>query len=358
MPRPKKKAPTHSSGKYVIKKKVGQKADGSPIRKAFYSDISVDDCLKQFETWKIESEVSKRTGEVFIQKEYTFSQWATKWLLTYKKPNVSENTYLFTYENTVTKHLIPFFSGAKLADIKNVDIQSFFAKKTNYSESVLSKMRMCLLGIFETAIDNELCYKNPVKNIKIKSTAKKNDKTVYTTKQIEAIENIAFGQLNEVIILLETGLRRGELLGLMWSDIDFKSGILSVKRSIADSKIQRFKINPPKWNSYRDIPLTQKAVKTFKMLIRTSEYVFTNNNGEIYSPDLWSKKLKTFMQKLKDDIPQLTAHELRHTFGTELRRKGVDIYTIQKVMGHKDIKMTSELYVHNETNELKKAMKV
>jgi integrase len=59
---------------------------------------------------------------------------------------------------------------------------------------------------------------------------------------------------------------------------------------------------------------------------------------------------------LPADIPQLTPHELRHTYGTNLRRRGVDIYSIQKIMGHKDIKMTTELYVHNEVEELKKAI--
>ena len=58
------------------------------------------------------------------------------------------------------------------------------------------------------------------------------------------------------------------------------------------------------------------------------------------------------------DIPILSPHELRHSFGTRLRRRGVDIYTIQKVMGHKDIKITSETYVHSEIDVLKKAMKV
>ena len=56
------------------------------------------------------------------------------------------------------------------------------------------------------------------------------------------------------------------------------------------------------------------------------------------------------------DVPELTAHELRHTYGTMLRRRGVDIYTIQKLLGHKDIKVTTETYVHNEIETLKKAL--
>lgn len=55
-------------------------------------------------------------------------------------------------------------------------------------------------------------------------------------------------------------------------------------------------------------------------------------------------------------IPAVTAHELRHTYGTALRRKGVDIYTIQKIMGHRDITVTAEIYVHNELDVLRQAL--
>lgn len=62
------------------------------------------------------------------------------------------------------------------------------------------------------------------------------------------------------------------------------------------------------------------------------------------------------MKQLPSNIPILSPHELRHTYGTYLRRQGVDIYTIQKIMGHKDIEMTTEIYVHNEIDILKKSM--
>lgn len=58
------------------------------------------------------------------------------------------------------------------------------------------------------------------------------------------------------------------------------------------------------------------------------------------------------------NVPILTAHELRHTRGTQLRRQGVDIYTIQKIMGHKDINVTANIYVHDETEATRKAAKI
>lgn len=77
-------------------------------------------------------------------------------------------------------------------------------------------------------------------------------------------------------------------------------------------------------------------------------------------PDTWSRRLKTEMDRMAQrhkDMPCLTAHELRHTHGTYLRRHGVDIYSIAKILGHKDVEVTARIYVHNELNELRKALR-
>lgn len=356
---PKQKKPKHASGLVEHKATMGKTIDGKRIQKSFYGS-SKQEAKRKADEYILQQKIAEQTGEMFIKKSYTFAEWAKKWLEVYKKPNVSENTYLFTYENTVNKHLIPYFGKASLSDIKNIDIQAFFKTKSKLSETMQEKMLLCLRGIFESAIDNDICYKNPAKKATYTSNATKHTKQVYTSEQIDTIKSASYGKMNEIVLLLETGLRRVELLGLMWSDIDFDKGVLSVNRSIADSKTTatKIKINPPKWNSYRDIPLKENSIKILKSIIRNSDYIFPKIDKLPQSPSTWSQKLKRFMETMPDDFPRLTAHELRHTYGTDLRRQGIDIYTIQKVMGHKDIKMTSELYVHNEIEEIKKALKL
>ena len=85
-----------------------------------------------------------------------------------------------------------------------------------------------------------------------------------------------------------------------------------------------------------------------------------SNSKQITSPSYITHVLKRYMKQLheKTDLPELTAHELRHTRGTELRRKGVDIYTIQKLMGHKDINVTANIYVHDDVETTRKAAKI
>lgn len=361
MPRPKKdqNKGKRQDGLYEFKGIVGKRMNGSPVRKSFYSPISRADAEEKYKAYLIELRASEMTGQLFCKDRVGFSSWAEFWLKTYKQPSVDENTYRLTYENSIYKHLNPYFKDAELKTIQPADIQAFFTSKQHLSASMLSKLRMCLIGIFDSAIENEKCYKNPVrsKSITYTSTRQKNKKQVYTAEQIPKVCRIC--DLPEVTAMLYTGMRRGEVCGLMWSDIDLSKGVYTVNRSIAAKAGGGIKINPPKWGSYRTNPIEKEFEQLLRKLDknRQSIYVFPNQNGNPQNPNTLSDKIERYMKRLEEyNLPQLTAHELRHTYGTNLRRRGVDIYSIQKIMGHKDIKMTTELYVHNEVDELKKAI--
>lgn len=94
-------------------------------------------------------------------------------------------------------------------------------------------------------------------------------------------------------------------------------------------------------------------------MVMSPGFLFPSNRGYAQSPNTWSGKFDRIVADIKDDypdFPDITPHDLRHTYGTYLRRQGMDIYSIQKILGHKDIKMTTELYVHNETDTLTSKM--
>lgn len=216
MGRPKKEKPNHATGMYEVKVTVGHTFDGKPIRKSFYSSISKEAAKAKAEQYKINQAVYEQTGENIIEPTaITFETWANKWLESYKKNTVKEQTYLFTYKSNVEKYLIPYFKKARLTNIKQIDIQKYFNTVKNpindspLSHSVLDKHKMILKSIFDAAIDNDLCYKNPVKNIKYPHVSEKEDKHVYSRKQKEDV--IAYSKKQnrlDIIILLETGLRR------------------------------------------------------------------------------------------------------------------------------------------------------
>ena len=361
MARPKKQAPNHSSGQYEYKATIGKDITGKAIRKSFYSPKSVADAKVKAQEYIIEQQTAARTGEMFIQKTYTFAQWADKWLNVYKKANVSENTFRLTYQNSVEKHLNPFFGAADIKDIHSADVQRFFnQKQKTLSESMLDKLHMTLYGIFDSAVDNDICYKNPVKGIKYVSQKGKAEKHVYNDDEIRTAKEFFKSNFPEAFLMLETGLRRGEVCGLMWTDIDFKNLTLSVNRSIADKKGGGVEVRPPKWDSYRTIPISADLAAVLREQPRTGLYVFMSDRKQILSPSYITHALKRYMDQLnaQSGTPKLTAHELRHTRGTELRRNGVDIYTIQKLMGHKDINVTANIYVHDDVETTRKAAKI
>lgn len=362
MPRSKKK-PNRPNGMFEYKATVGRNFDGAAIRKSFYSSTSYADAKAKAEKYKLEQEIIMRTGVTEETADnISFAEWSKKWLEVYKKPYVTANTYRLTYENFVIKHLVPYFGRSRLKNIRSIDIQNFFDKNCKkMSQSSLDKLHLCLFGIFDKAIDNDLIYKNPVKNIIYKSAVTKSDKLVWTDEQIETAKGYFKDCVPEVVLMLDTGVRRGEALALMWDDIDFSKNTLSVRRSVADHHGGGADIMPPKKESYRTIPIPQSLSDLLQGLPKTSEYIFPDKDGGVQLPHSFSKRLAAAMKdfhKLHEDIPILTAHELRHTRGTQLRRNGADIYTIQKIMGHKDINVTANTYVHNDVETTRKAANI
>lgn len=365
MGRPRKEKPNHGE-LYEVKITVGHTFEGKPIRKSFYSKISKADAKAKAEQYKIDSAVHDITGEHITEPTATtFENWALKWLESYKKGTIKEHTFNFTYRINVEKYLIPYFKKAKLYDIKQIDIQRYFNTVKNdngepLAKSTLDKQKMILKSIFEAAIDNDLCYKNPVKNIKYQRVNETIEKRVYTKEQAETVLDYARkNNLIDIVIMLETGIRRSELLGLQWNDIDFERNTMHIQRAVTQTKGAIIIDKPKTETSDRIIPLSKAFTEYLKNFINDNIYVLGTDNKP-RSPGTYAKQFKRTMDKINSDTncPILTPHELRHTYGTLLREQGVDIYTIQKVMGHSDISVTASIYVHNDIDVLREQLKV
>ena len=367
MGRPKKDKPNHASGMYEVKITIGHTFDGKPIRKSFYSSVSKSAAKAKAEQFKIDQAVSMQTDSPFVSKKECFDTWALKWLETYKLNKVKEHTYNATYKTHIVRYLIPYFKKAKLAEIKQIDIQNYFNNIKNpdngkpLSSSLLNKHKLILKSIFDTAIDNDLCYKNPVKNISFPKVAEKKEKLFYNAEQAKLFRQYALEhQYYDLVILLDTGVRRSELLGLKWSDIDFQSLTIHVQRAVTQTKGKVIIDKPKSKTSDRFIPISTATMEVLIKLKTESEYVIANKTSEPLTPNYYTNKFAKIMKQISNDtgLPTLTPHELRHTFGSLLREKNVDIYTIQKVMGHSDISITSSVYVHNDIEVLRKQLKL
>ena len=106
--------------------------------------------------------------------------------------------------------------------------------------------------------------------------------------------------------------------------------------------------------------MSDRALQAVNVLMQKNTGRYLISGETPLRPDTWSRQLKAEMARMADvypNMPQLTAHELRHTYGTYLRRHGADIYSISKILGHRDINVTARIYVHNELSELRKAVR-
>lgn len=364
MGRPKKEQPNRADGLYEVKVTLGKDFDGKLIRKSFYSSVSKADAKAKAEQYKIDQAVYRATGELPEPSVMTFEKWAEKWLDTYKKGVVKDHTYHFTYKSNLDKYLIPYFGKAHIADIQQIDIQKYFNIVRSeagepLAKSTLEKHKLILKSMFDAAIDNDLCYKNPVKNIKFQHISDAAVKNVWTKEQADRAGEYAQRHLRlDIVLYLNTGLRRSELLGLKWSDIDFVENTLHVQRAVVQTKGKIVVDRPKSATSDRIVPFSESFGKYLKKFQSDNEYVIGNDG--VMSPATYAKQFSKFMDKLSKEtgLPALTPHELRHTYGTLKRAEGVDIYTIQKVMGHADISITASIYVHNDIDVLKKQLKL
>jgi integrase len=271
-----------------------------------------------------------------------------------------------SYERTVENYLIPYFGDRDLCSVTPLEMRSFFALQADkYSLSTIKKMMICLKGIYESAIDNDYCTKNPVKNIKINSNVEFRVKRTYTAKEVEKI--LTYSDIHKygiyIRILLELGLRCSELCGLRRSDIDFERKTISISRGCTEVEGKAYVGKPKNKSSKRILPLSTELCDRLRIHLSKSknEYLvmpLRRKNGLPITPCKFSNgRYKRFFIDMGIE-KCLTPHECRHTCGTLLYEKTQDIYAVSKYLGHSSINTTAKLYVHENPEMLRTALKV
>lgn len=365
MARPAKKPP-NKQGLYRYNPIVGYDVQGAPIRKNFTSKKSLADAKRKAQEYMDEQRLAELTGQTLISDNVSFAKYAEHWLTVYKKPTVKANTYAETYERTVESYLIPYFRDALLTKIKSGDIQAFFnIMSVKYSQSVLDKMRLCLYGIFDTAIDNDLCYKNPVKNVTVKSKLVSDKKRAYT--QQEADELLRFADKHEygifIRMLLELGLRDSELCGLQWGDIDWQRKTITIQRAVTDVDNKPFVDKPKSESSIRTLPLSKELYGRLMMLKGfPTAHIALTSRGTIFMPAKFTHlRYDKFFKEIHEmgcKVPRYAPHEMRHTCGTLMYERTGDIYAVSKYLGHSNVNITATLYVHESPELLRKKLAI
>jgi integrase len=251
-------------------------------------------------------------------------------------------------ENSL-KHLQRVFDGKRLSDISPFLIEKFktMRKTEEAAAATVNHEMACLRHMFTMAMKWGKAEKNPVREVKFLKEPQGKDRILTPDEEKRLLAHVRSGAKSKhleaiIITALNTGMRKGEILGLKWGNVDFKSGCITVERT-KNGEIRRIPMN---------VPLT-KTLKNVRSAIPSAEYVFSVDGKEPYGDvkTAWWRALK------ETGIEGFRFHDMRHTFGSRLGMAGVDIKTIQELMGHKDIKMTMR-YSHPTPEHKKLAVKV
>ena len=279
-----------------------------------------------------------------------FSEEYLKHARTIKRPSSAQRD-----ENSL-KHLRPVFGGGKrLSDISPILVERYKAMRKNEGAKAMTINNElgCLRHMFTMAIKWGRAEKNPVSDVKFLKEPKVKDRILSPEEETRLLAYVRTGHKCKhmeaiIITALNTGMRKGEILGLRWENVDFRAGCITVEKT--------------KNGEIRKIPMNETLTTTLKNVrnpAQSSGYVFgESGNSEPAEKRRFLDVKRAWWHALKKaGIENFRFHDLRHTFGSRLGMAGVDIKTIQELMGHRDITMTSR-YSHPTPEHKRKAVQI
>lgn len=301
-----------------------------------------------------------------------YRDWIYDWLLE-KKDYIKESTYA-NYSINIFNHIIPKLGDVYIQDLNHKIIQDFLLNlfkngridgTGGLSEKTIKDIAIIIKGSLRRAINEEkikhfelsFIYPKDNKNFKkyILSKYEQRKLTNYV------LENLTYRNIG-LLIALYSGLRIGELCALQWNDIDFKRSILHVNKTIQriyikdkNSNISKVIITTPKTkNANREIPINKKFLELLKSIKTNSDaYIITGTNKYL-EPRTYRKYFNKILKKIK--INKFNFHSLRHTFATNCISLGVDYKTVSELLGHANVDITLNLYVHPRMSQKRKCI--
>jgi len=332
-------------------------------KKLYTVTLTLPDGTRKYFRAKTKKEAERKRTEakmkigmgVDINCGTTVEELADMWYKLYKEGKLhkrSEETIQFI----LTHYILPVLGKMKVVDVKPIHIQQLMSSISHLSYSTQKKVLQYIKAIFAVAVENGMIVRTPVAGSIKASGTKAPEKKALTKAQtstlLQAIQKTRAYPL--VMVLLYSGLRIGEALGLMWSDIDFKAGTITVNRSIVyPESNRRGEVNNElkTSNAHRTIPLTQSLLDVLRAekAKSTSLWVFSMRNGEFLSHDSFDALWDIIRNKRLDF--HVHPHLLRHTCITRWFEQGLDIKEIQRMAGHSSIDVTLNVYTHYNEEE-------
>lgn len=326
----------------------------------------------------------------------TLDSWFDTWLNVYKKNSIKPTSYR-NYVNMYKNAIKDVLGNKQLDMIRPLHIQKLYTEllsEKNISTKYLRDINSLLYNIFKIAIHNNLVVRNPCEGVSL-------PKIIQSEMRVLSIEEqqIFLDYLSDerwrfykplFIVLLGTGMRIGEALGLRWTDIDLENREIHINHTLVylkdeESGKYNFSLQTPKTkSSRRTVPMNDDVYKAIKIqrtnamkmrmfigadwkpLEDFEDMVFVNYYGRpLQTSEIGNmlKKIIAYINQSEQDksdkdstepfvLEDFHPHTLRHTFATRCFELGIDAKTVQTYLGHSSIKMTLDLYTHVMPNKL------
>lgn len=332
-----------SDGRWEARVQTGYQPNGTLKFKYFYGKTQkeVKEKLKAFQ---------KDMEEGVVTEDMTFEQWANFWFEDYKKR--LEKSTQDSYRYTLRK-LIEHFGQMKLKAIKTMHIEQYLQKMKDdgLSSSYISKMRGMLYQVLNKAEANDFIRKNPVRFAeKMKKDAPTKKKESFSVEEVQLLmKNLPFNRIGlSIRVMLGTGLRGQELLALEPKHIEPDGSMIHVRQAVKLEHGVPYIGATKSRDSVRDIPVPME-IRPYLIALRSyGENLYIWESPRVpnrpCNPSSLRKDFKSALEKV-EGVRVFTPHACRHTYVSQLQTRGVDMETIQSLVGHADTEMT-EKYLH------------
>ncbi len=347
---------TQRGDKYRVCFDYGIDREGNRVRKYRTFDTKRD-ATRAFNEHKVKMD----KGTQIMPSEYTFAQWLDYWYKDIILPQIEETT-AYGYRGMIENYLKPQLGEIRLQKLTARDIQQYYTwmmDEKKLSPNTVIKHHNLLTNTLNAAERQEYITKNPMRAV---SPPKKRQREAkfYTPEQLGILLDKAVGTRLElpVFICAYLGLRRGELCGLRWSDVDLEHQTITIENTRTQAGKKEIEKGTKTASSTRTLYLPDtlcdmlKAAREHQQVCRAeyknayddNDYVVVMEDGRPFRPNYLSELFSKFLAD--NDLPKIVLHELRHTFASLSNQAGIPAYNIGKALGHSTPATTQKIYTH------------
>lgn len=358
-------------GRVTYKAMVGKASDSKPIYVQVYQrkGETIANLKKRFEDEKkkylavgiLENKSADMLNVIKKGAQVTVMEYFSHYIENYKKTAVKPTTYAF-YRNLLCSNIAPYLGDYEIGKLTPIILQTYIKslcdKGLSY-RTIKGALQLLKAGLGE-AVNIEFISKNPATCVKIPKKPEKRKIVVFTKEEQKTFMNAIKGHIHELFftMALTTGMRCGEIMGLMWKDVDMENRRLHICQNLTvvydvenGSKVH---LGTPKSEAgVRTIPISEHLTTLLEncrnehiiLYGEVDGFVFkTTKNTPYHSRSTFAKALKKICKD--NNLPVLNLHALRHTFATRGLEAGVMPRVMQNLLGHEDFTLFTQTYSH------------